>query len=74
MGRPQHGVEALGADSSVVDAIRNGDNIQRAYDLATANGEELTEETGSLSSPRVLQDGKDVEGNISDWITTVLAS
>lgn len=68
------GVEALGADSSVVDAIRNGDNIQRAYDLATANGEELTEETGSLSSPRVLQDGKDVEGNISDWITTVLAS
>lgn len=66
---------AVGADSSVVDAVRNGDNLQRAYDMGKENGEHLTETTGSLSSPRVLQDGKDVDvTDISQWIPAVLAS
>lgn len=69
------GIAALGADSSVVDAIRNGDNLQRAYDMGEANGTELTESTGSLSSPRVLQDGKDVDvADINQWIPAVLGS
>ncbi|ALC06662.1 hypothetical protein CDES_11490 [Corynebacterium deserti GIMN1.010] len=69
------GVEALGADASVVDAIRNGDNIQRAFDIGTANGEYLTTNTGSLSSPRVLQNGQDVDvADINQWIPAVLGS
>ncbi|MFP7366640.1 DsbA family protein [Corynebacterium callunae] len=68
-------LEAKGVDSATVETVRNSDNVQRAYDLGTANGEELTETTGSLSSPRVLQDGKDVDvADISQWIPAVLGS
>lgn len=66
--------EVLGADASVVDAIRSGANIDRANELATANGELLTQQTGSLSSPRVLQDGRDVPvEDLNQWIDVVLA-
>lgn len=65
--------EAMGADVSVGDAIRNGDNMDRANELATANGETLTKQTGNLSSPRVLQDGQDVPvEDINQWIPAVL--
>ncbi len=61
----------MGAESSVVDAIRNGDNTQRAIDMATGNAELLNEQTGSVSSPRVLQDGQDLlpgDLDINQWI------
>lgn len=59
----------MGAESSVVDAIRNGDNTQRAIDMATGNAELLNEQTGSVSSPRVLQDGQDLPvDDINQWI------
>ncbi|WP_080796570.1 DsbA family protein [Corynebacterium pacaense] len=67
--------ESMGADSSVVESIRNGENLGRANDIATANAEHLEETTGSLSSPRVLRDGKDVEvDDINQWIPAVLNS
>lgn len=65
--------EVLGADASVVDAIRSGANIDRANELATANGELLNQQTGSLSSPRVLQNGQDVPvDDINQWMDVVL--
>lgn len=59
----------MGAESSVVDAIRNGDNIEQAVEVATGNAELLNEQTGSVSSPRVLQDGQDLPvDDINQWI------
>lgn len=67
--------EAMGADSAVVDSIKNGENLERANEIATANAEKLEESTGSLSSPRVLQDGRDVDvEDINQWIPAVVGS
>lgn len=61
--------EAMGADSSVVNAIRNGDNAERAVEVATANSELLSEQTGNVSSPRVLQNGEDLPiEDINQWV------
>lgn len=60
---------AMNADSSVVNAIRNGDNIERANELAAANAQILTDSSGSVSSPRVMQDGQDLPiEDINQWI------
>lgn len=68
-------LEAKGVDSATVETVRSGSGVDAANTLATANGEELTAQTGSLSSPRVLQDGKDVDvQDISQWIPAVLGS
>lgn len=59
----------MGADDSVVNAILNGDNMERAIEVATANAELLNQQTGSVSSPRVLQDGQDLPiEDINQWI------
>lgn len=61
--------EQMGADASVVDAIRTGENNERANELATANAETLNEQTGSVSSPRVVQNGQDLPvEDINQWI------
>lgn len=61
--------EKMGAEASVADAIRNGANIDRANELAAANAEALTEQTGSVSSPRVVQDGQDLPiEDINQWV------
>ncbi|QGU08178.1 hypothetical protein COCCU_11345 [Corynebacterium occultum] len=60
---------AMGASEEVVSAIENGEFMEQAATIGDANGTYLQEETGSLSSPRVLQDGKDIaEDNIQAWV------
>lgn len=63
----------LGASDAVVEKIRSGENVEAAEALATANAEKLNTETGTVSSPRVIQDGKDVDSpDINQWLKVVL--
>lgn len=63
----------MGAPNEVVDAINNGDFVGEAQSVGEANATTLEEETGSVSSPRVLQDGQDIaEDNIFGWIDVAL--
>ena len=63
----------IGASDAVVEKIRSGGNVESANDLATANADKLNAETGSVSSPRVIQDGKDVDSpDINQWLDVVL--
>lgn len=65
--------QELGASDSVVETIRSGENVGAANDLTTANADKLEAETGQVSSPRVVRDGKDVEvDDINQWIDAVL--
>lgn len=65
--------QELGASDSVVEKIRSGESVSAANDLTTANADKLEAETGQVSSPRVLRDGKDVEvDDINQWIDAVL--
>lgn len=67
--------QALGASDGVVETIRSGDFISEATTLTTANADKLEAETGSVSSPRVTQDGKDVEvEDINQWLDVVLGA
>lgn len=64
---------ALGANDDVANAIRNGDYHDEAVSVTTANADKLNSETGQVSSPRVLQNGKDVDvADISQWINAVV--
>ena len=65
----------VGASDAVVDKIRSGENVDAANSLATANADKLNEETGSVSSPRVIRDGEDVvgeKGDINQWLKILL--
>ena len=63
----------LGASDAVVEKIRSGENVEAANTLATANADKLDKETGSVSSPRVIQNGKDVDSpDINQWLDVVL--
>ena len=65
--------QELGASEGVVEEIRSGENVADAADLTAANIDKLESETGDVSSPRVLRDGKDVEvDDINQWIDAVL--
>ncbi|RNE49712.1 DsbA family protein [Corynebacterium alimapuense] len=65
----------LGASDEVAEAIRSGEYQEQAEDLTASNIALLDEETGEVSSPRVLQDGQDVDvEDISQWMDVVLAS
>ncbi|MCS5480259.1 DsbA family protein [Corynebacterium sp. YIM 101645] len=67
--------QALGASDGVVETIRNGEFVSDAATLAAANADRLEAETGSVSSPRVVQDGKDVEvEDINQWLDVVLGA
>lgn len=64
--------ESYGADSATVDAIRNAEYIDEATEVGQTNADYLNEQTGNVSSPRVLVDGQDVPvANINDWIDEV---
>jgi len=63
----------FGASDETVEKIRSGENVEPTNTLATANADKLNAETGSVSSPRVIQDGEDVPGNdINQWLDVVL--
>lgn len=76
---PQWGIEdiadqakELGAESDVVDSIKNVD-IKQGNKMAKANYDNLNKETGSVSSPRVVQNGKDIPDkdsgqSLNDWV------
>lgn len=71
--------QTYGASEESVTAIANGDYIQEATALGEANAETLQQQTGSVSTPRILQDGEELplqqEGLANaDWIDYVLAS
>lgn len=76
---PQWGIEdiadqakELGAEADVVDSIKNVD-IKQGNKMAKANYDKLNKETGSVSSPRVVQNGKDIPDkdsgqSLNDWV------
>ena len=66
----------LGAEKDVVDAIKKADIKELGNTPAAANAKELEEETGELSSPRVIYQDKDLIGdneNIMKWLDKALA-
>ncbi|GAB3946993.1 DsbA family protein [Corynebacterium tapiri] len=64
----------LGASEDAVKAIRDGAYIDEAKKIAETNANYLQEKTGNVSSPRILQDGKDVEvQDPAQWIDKVLS-
>lgn len=63
----------MGAPTAAVEAINNGDLLEEAQSVGDANATTLEDQTGSVSSPRVLQDGQDIaEQNIFDWINVAI--
>lgn len=59
----------MGADDAVVDAINNGEFEEEAQQVGEENAATLEEQTGSVSSPRVLQNGQEIAQNdIFNWI------
>lgn len=62
----------LGAEDAVVDSLRNVD-IKQGNKVGKANSDKLKKETGSVSSPRVVQNGKDIPDkdsgqSLNDWV------
>lgn len=68
----------LGAEDDVVESIKNVD-IKQGNKMAKTNYDKLDKETGSVSSPRIVKDGKDVPSeadqkagkNLGDWVEIV---
>ena len=65
----------LGAEDDVVESMKNVD-IKQGNKVAKTNYDKLDKETGSVSSPRIVKDGKDVPSkadekagkNLGDWV------
>lgn len=64
-------VRQMGADDATISAIENGDAAKSFPDVATKNAEKLNKETGTVSSPRVIIDGKEYEGRITEWLSAI---
>ena len=68
----------LGADDDVVKSMKDVD-IKQGNKVAKINYDKLDKETGSVSSPRIVKDGKDVPSekdqkagkNLGDWVEIV---
>ena len=68
----------FGADDDVVDSMKDVD-IKQGNKVAKTNYDKLDKETGSVSSPRIVKDGKDVPSeadqkagkNLGDWVEIV---
>ena len=68
----------LGAEDDVVDSIKDVD-IKQGNKVAKTNYDKLDKETGCVSSPRIVKDGKDVPSaadqkagkNLGDWVEIV---
>ena len=59
----------LGAEEEIVVTIRDGKGQTEFEKIASANAEKLKEQTGQVSSPRIVRDGKDVD--LRNWVATV---
>lgn len=66
----------LGADEATVEAIKEA-KVGEGNPLVAANYEKLEKETGKVSSPRIIKDGKDIpedkETSIMEWVDLVTA-
>ena len=68
----------LGAEDDVVESMKDVD-IKQGNKVAKTNYDKLDKETGSVSSPRIVQNGKDVPSekdqkagkNLGDWVEIV---
>ena len=68
----------FGADDDVVDSMKDVD-IKQGNKVAKTNYDKLDKETGTVSSPRIIKDGKDVPSekdqkagkNLGDWVEIV---
>ena len=59
----------FGASKEAVEDIRNNKFEEKAKEVGQANEQWLEDNTGNLSSPRVLIDGKDVEQDkLFNWV------
>lgn len=62
--------DTLGADGELVDTIRNLD-VAEGNQVGRSNAKHLKDETGEVSSPRIIQDGEDLPnpsgGSLADW-------
>ena len=69
-------LDMMDAPSDLVDEVRNGLDLSGAADTGTANGERLNGIIGSISTPHVIVDGKDVTpkkaGTLGDWVKAAL--
>ena len=68
----------LGAEDDVVDSLRNVD-IKQGNKVAKANYDKLNKATGSVSSPRIIQNGKDIPDResgktLNDWVDVATKS
>lgn len=59
----------LGADEELADKILAGEGQDEFEKIASANADKLKEQTGTVSSPRIVRDGKDVD--LKNWVDTV---
>ena len=68
----------LGAEDDAVESMKDVD-IKQGNKVAKTNYDKLDKETGSVSSPRIVQNGKDVPSekdqkagkNLGDWVEIV---
>nr|WP_120491167.1 thioredoxin domain-containing protein [Corynebacterium lactis] len=71
-------LEQLGVDAGIVEKVRAGVDLSEAQVSATANSKDLEKRIGSVSSPHVFVNDKDVLENISgaggleSWVKAVL--
>lgn len=68
---------ALGGSDEAVEAIRNGEFVSAAEEAGNANAAKLEETVGEVSTPRIIQDGQEVQvpnNDNSQWINAVLGS
>ena len=67
--------KALGADQDIVKSIQEA-KVGEGNELATANYKKLDADTGSVSSPRIIKDGKDIpedkNTSIMEWVDLVV--
>lgn len=62
--------KAFGASDDEVSSIESAE-ISSGQTIAADNYDRLNDLTGSVSSPRILIDGKDYEGDLNTWVSEV---
>lgn len=67
--------QGLGASGEAVAAIRAEEHLDEAVEISRDNAAKLEEQTGSVSSPRIIQDGEDLPvQDPNQWLTYLLES
>ncbi|AKK06840.1 protein-disulfide isomerase [Corynebacterium mustelae] len=64
---------AVGASEETLNHITSGTFIEEYQKLAKQNADKLEKETGTVSSPRVIVDGTEIQGeSVFDWVNEVV--